>query len=379
MQESATLQLAKALCAIPSVTPHDHGAQELLAQKLTQLGFSVTHFPIGQTANLWAKKGIGKPLFCFAGHTDVVPPGDLNAWESPPFTPTIREGKMFARGAADMKSSIAAMVTACERFIQNHPENTGCMAFLITSDEEGPADDGTQAVLKILETQQEIPQWCLVGEASSSYKLGDTIKVGRRGSMTGYLTLHGIQGHVAYPLLAQNPIHLSFAPLQAIAEYQWDQGIGPFPPTTLQFANIHAGTGATNVIPGILEANFNLRFCPQSTPETIKNTIADILQTHGCQYDIRWQVGGQPFYTAPDSPFVKIIHDTITQTMGYAPEHSTSGGTSDGRFFAQYGTHVVEVGPLNASIHQINEHIDIAELDQLSHLYEQILENIFII
>lgn len=371
--KSKTLDLACQLLEKPSVTPNDEGCQQLLAEYLQKLGFTIHHLPFGQVSNLFAVRGSGEPHFCFAGHTDVVPTGELSAWRSPPFTPTIAGNTLTARGAADMKSSIAAMCTACERFINKQPNHPGRISFLITSDEEGQAVNGTQAVLKTLHERNLIPKWCLVGEASSTDKLADTIKVGRRGSMTGYLKIMGKQGHVAYPQLADNPIHRAMAALEEIASHIWDQVSPPFPTTSLQFANIHAGTGATNVIPGVLEANFNLRYSPQTTPDRIKNTIEGILTQHGCLFELRWVIGGKPFYTPDSSEFIQAVSHTIEQTLGYAPIHSTSGGTSDGRFFAEYGTHVVEVGPINASIHQINEHILVDELDQLSELYEQIL------
>lgn len=291
----------------------------------------------------------------------------------PLFSPTIDNNTLTARGAADMKSSIAAMATACERFIEKHPNHQGSIAFLITSDEEGPALDGTQAVLKILKERNQIPKWCLVGEASSVDKLADTIKVGRRGSMTGYLKILGKQGHVAYPQLAANPIHHGLLPLAEITAHVWDQAIPPFPATTLQFANIHAGTGATNVIPGTLEANFNLRYSPQTTPAHIQETVENILKKHGCQYELNWVVGGKPFYTPDSSTLIQTVSHTIEKTLGLAPIHSTSGGTSDGRYFAEYDCEVVEVGPINASIHQVNENIKVDELEKLSELYEQIL------
>ncbi|MGE3320055.1 MAG: succinyl-diaminopimelate desuccinylase [Candidatus Berkiella sp.] len=371
--KSQTLELACQLLERPSVTPNDEGCQQIIAQYLQKLGFTIHHFPFNQVSNLFAVKGTGEPSFCFAGHTDVVPTGEQSAWRSPPFTPTIEGNTLTARGAADMKSSIAAMITACERFIKNHPNHPGSLSFLITSDEEGPAIDGTQAVLKALQQQNLIPKWCLVGEASSTEKLADTIKVGRRGSMTGYLTIMGKQGHVAYPQLAHNPIHHAMAALDEIVSHVWDQGSAPFPATSLQFANIHAGTGATNVIPGTLEANFNLRYSPLTTPDRIQQTVENILTKHGCQFELRWVIGGKPFYTPDTSQFIQKVSHTIEKTLGYAPIHSTSGGTSDGRFFAEYGTEVVEVGPLNASIHQINEHICVDELEKLSELYEEIL------
>ncbi|OJV85311.1 MAG: succinyl-diaminopimelate desuccinylase [Gammaproteobacteria bacterium 39-13] len=370
---SETLTLATRLLSQASVTPHDEGCQEIIANYLFALGFEISTFPFNQVKNLWAKRGTTQPFFCFAGHTDVVPPGDLNAWDSPPFTPTLRDGKLYARGAADMKSSIAAMLTATKRFITKYPHHLGSIAFLITSDEEGKAIDGTQAVLKSLQTKEEIPSWCLVGEASSTEKLGDTIKVGRRGSLTGQLKILGKQGHVAYPELAQNPIHLALKALESITTYQWDTGSPPFPATSLQFSNIHAGTGADNVIPGTLEANFNLRFSPSITPEIIQHKVEEILKEHGLTFEIKWRLSGKPFYTSENSEFRKIIANTIEKVMGYAPIHSTSGGTSDGRFFAEYGTEVVELGPNNATIHQVNECVDVEELEQLSYLYEEIL------
>ena len=302
-----------------------------------------------------------------------MPPGNLDDWASHPFVPTVRNGKLYARGAADMKSSIAAMITACERFIEKHPNHKGSIAFLITSDEEGHGLDGTQAVLKILAEKNEIPDWCLVGEASSKEKLADIIKVGRRGSLTGYLKIYGKQGHVAYPNSADNPIHRALSALQSLVDVKWDEGQDPFPPTTFQFANLHAGTGATNVIPGTLEANFNLRYSPASLPEAIQQRVKTLLDESGCQYSIEWTVGGKLFYTSPESPFLKAITETIQQTLGYPPIPSTDGGTSDGRFFAEYGADVVEVGPNNESIHQVNENIDLEELENLSKLYENIL------
>lgn len=375
---SKTVEFACELLARPSITPKDEGCQQLLELFLAPLGFTIFHFPVNQVSNFYAIRGDAQPTLCFAGHTDVVPTGDLNAWHHPPFTPTIENNTLYARGAADMKSSIAAMATACERFIKNHPNHKGSIAFLITSDEEGPAIDGTHAVLKILKERNQIPQWCLVGEASSTDKLADTIKVGRRGSITGYLKIIGKQGHVAYPELANNPIHKAMAALAEIAGLTWDIATPPFPATSLQFANIHAGTGATNVIPGVLEANFNLRFSPQITPEHIQATIENVLKKHDCEYEIKWTIGGKPFYTQTSSKLIQTVTHTVEKVLGYAPVHSTSGGTSDGRFFAEYGTEVVELGPINASIHQVNEHINVDELEQLSMLYEEILVSLLV-
>ncbi len=370
---SVTVDLTKELISRPSITPQDEGCQALLAARLEKIGFSITHFPFNQVKNLWARRGNSAPLFCFAGHTDVVPTGDVNLWQSPPFTPTVRDGMLYGRGAADMKGSIAAMVTACERFIANYPHSKGSIAFLITSDEEGPGIDGTKAVLKELAHRNEIPQWCLVGEPSSTDKVGDTLKVGRRGSITGHLKINGIQGHVAYPHLAKNPIHAAFKALDALCTHVWDQALPPFPATSLQFANIHAGTGATNVIPGVLEANFNLRFSPQCTPEFIQQTVENILQAHGCEYELHWQISGKPFYTPPSSTLIQSVTHTISQLLGFTPIHSTDGGTSDGRFMAEYGCEIVELGPLNRTIHQINECVGVEELELLSSLYENIL------
>lgn len=375
---TTTLSLARQLLERPSITPDDQGCQSILDEYLTRLGFEVTHYPMHQTKNFFARRGKEGPVLCFAGHTDVVPPGDLTKWLSPPFTPTIRDGKLYARGAADMKSSIAAMVTACDRFVAKYPKHPGRIALLITSDEEGHALDGTQAVLKMLQEKNEIPDWCLVGEASSHKTLGDIIKVGRRGSITGYLKIYGKQGHVAYPDLAKNPIHLALKCIDEIAHIKWDNGQDPFPPTRLQFANIHSGTGATNVIPGLLEANFNLRYSPLSPPEAIQEKIKTILDKEGFEYSLDWHVGGKLFYTPPDSHLVKVVSNTIEEVLGISPIASTDGGTSDGRFFAECGSEVVEVGPNNESIHQVNEWIDIQELDKLSELYERILINLFI-
>jgi len=371
---SKTLDLAMELLAQPSVTPNDSDCQAIIAKRLEALGFRITHYPQGNVSNLWATQHHPGPVLCFAGHTDVVPPGPLEAWESPPFSPTLREGKLYARGAADMKSSIAAMVTACERFIAKNPTPSGSIAFLITSDEEGPAIDGTQAVLRRLKLDNAIPDWCLVGEASSTEKLGDVIKIGRRGSLSGALTIEGTQGHIAYPQLADNPIHAAFSALGEIAALPWDQATADFPATHLQFSYIQSGNpAANNVIPGSLTAHFNLRFSPFIAPETIQHTVGSVLQKHNCRYRLTWTLGGKPFLTPKDSPFVQAVVNTVQAVMGYSPECSTSGGTSDGRFFAEYGCAVVELGPNNATIHKVNECIDVVELEQLSLLYEQIL------
>lgn len=375
---SETLLLLQELIRCPSVTPEDAGCQNILIERLQKVGFTIQQISEKGVSNFFAKKGENSPSFCFAGHTDVVPPGDESAWQSPPFSPSLRDGYLFGRGAADMKSGIAAMVTACERFIKNHPKHLGSIAFLITSDEEGPALFGTQAVLKILKAQNQIPEWCLVGEASSVHSLGDTLKVGRRGSFTADLKIFGKQGHVAYPALANNAIHIALLALDEIANVKWNDAKDPFPATTLQFTNIHAGTGTNNVIPGTLQAQFNLRFAPTTTPEYIENTVKNILEAHKLKYEITWRLSAKPFYTDTQSILIQKVANTIEKELGINPELSTSGGTSDGRFFAEYGVKVVELGPINATIHQVNECIAVEELDKLSHVYEKILESLLL-
>ncbi len=375
---SDTLSLLQALIACPSITPNDSGCQTILTQRLEKMGFTIQDHSQNHVRNFFAKKGSNQPVFCFAGHTDVVPPGDEKLWQNPPFQPTIRNGFLYGRGAADMKSGIAAMVTACERFLKHHPQHQGAIAFLITSDEEGRAIDGTAAVLKQLALQNDIPQWCLVGEASSQDKLGDTIKVGRRGSITADLKIIGKQGHVAYPLLANNAIHVALKALDDIAKVAWDKGAPPFPATSLQFTNIHSGTGTNNVIPGALEAQFNVRFSPASLPENIKSKVQAILEAHDLQYEINWHLSAKPFYTDNKSVLIQRVAHTLETELGYQPTLSTTGGTSDGRFFAEYGSEVVECGPINATIHQINECIALEDLEKLSQLYEKILESLLL-
>jgi len=370
--ETETLKLATTLIARPSITPDDQGCQDIIIERLAALGFKVQRFNIGKTSNFYAVLGTSRPVLCFAGHTDVVPPGETG-WINPPFMPTERDGVLYGRGAADMKSSIAAMVTATERFLIKHPRFNGSIAFLITSDEEGDAVDGTQAVLKLLSEKNNLPDWCLVGEASSSQRLGDTIKIGRRGSLSAKLQFKGVQGHVAYPHLGKNAIHLALKPLQDIANLTWDETVAPFPLTTLQMSNIHAGTGALNVIPGELTVNLNLRFSPNYKPEFIQKRIEQCLQE--CDHEISWTQGGKPFLTDLDHPFVHNVMSSVEHYCGHLPEASTSGGTSDGRFFAEYGIAVVEVGPINESVHKVNENINIEDLTHLSKLYEKILEN----
>ncbi len=374
---SDTLELAKALIARPSVTPDDAGCQELLIQRLEALGFAIERLPFGEVINLWARRGTEGPLLAFAGHTDVVPTGPEGKWQSPPFTPTEKDGMLYGRGAADMKGSIAAMTTACERFIKNHPDHRGSIAFLITSDEEGPSINGTVKVVEHLEARNEKITWALVGEPSSSKQLGDVIKNGRRGSVSGNLKVKGIQGHVAYPHLARNPVHTAAPALAELAATEWDQGNEFFPPTTFQISNIHAGTGATNVIPGELEVLFNFRFSTELTVEVIKQRVHAILDKHDLEYQLEWTVSGPPFLTAKGE-LVEACVAAIRNVSGIETELSTSGGTSDGRFIAPTGAQVVELGPLNATIHKIDECVGIEDLDRLSQIYEQVLNHLLV-
>ena len=372
---SETLTLAQDLIRRTSVTPEDHGCQDLIRERLGAIGFKLENLPFAEVKNLWARRGTSGPLFVFAGHTDVVPTGPLKDWLTPPFTPTIQHGLLYGRGAADMKSSIAAMITACERFVRKHPEHQGSIAFLITSDEEGPSVNGTVKVVDVLAQRQEKIDWCLVGEPSSTHKLGDIIKNGRRGSLNGKLSIHGTQGHVAYPHLACNPIHLAAPFLADISQLSWDEGNAYFPPTTFQISNIQAGTGVENVIPGDLCLHFNFRFSTESTEAGLKARVEALLEKHQLQYSLTWRLSGHPFLT-PEGALVKAIQQAIGTEMGYPTELSTSGGTSDGRFIAPTGAQVVELGPLNATIHQVNECVSIEDIDRLSIIYEKTLENL---
>ena len=372
---SATLDLSRALIERPSVTPDDQGCQHLLAERLQAIGFRIEHLRFDDVDNLWARRGDATPLFVFAGHTDVVPPGPLDAWDSPPFEPVIRDGLLYGRGAADMKGSIAAMVTACERFVANHPDHAGSIAFLITSDEEGPCINGTVKVIEALQARDEQIDYCLVGEPSSKTQTGDTIKNGRRGSLNGILEIRGQQGHVAYPQLADNPIHKAAPALAELSTVEWDQGNEFFPPTSFQISNIRAGTGAENVIPGMLDILFNLRFSTESTTESIKSRVEDILTHHGLDYSLSWKLSGKPFLT-PAGELVDAARTAIKAVAGIDTELSTSGGTSDGRYIAPTGAQVLELGPVNATIHQINECVNVAELDTLSDIYEEILKQL---
>ncbi|MBD3619673.1 MAG: succinyl-diaminopimelate desuccinylase [Chromatiales bacterium] len=372
---TATLDLAIDLIRRPSVTPKDEGCQDVLIQRLEGLGFRAEKLRFGDVDNLWLRRGDSGPLFCFAGHTDVVPPGPLEKWDSPPFAPEVRDGMLYGRGAADMKGSIAAMTTAVERFVAAHPGHTGSIAFLITSDEEGPSINGTVKVVEVLEARNEKIDWCLVGEPSSTTKVGDVIKNGRRGSLSGTLTVYGRQGHVAYPHLAENPIHRLAPALAELAAQEWDQGNEFFPPTTFQVSNLNAGTGANNVIPGEAVALFNFRFSTETTEAELKQRVHDILDRHGLRYDLEWTLSGHPFLT-PEGELVEAAVAAIREQTGTDTELSTAGGTSDGRFIAPTGAQVLELGPLNATIHQRNEHVRVEDLDTLSAIYEGILERL---
>jgi succinyl-diaminopimelate desuccinylase len=374
---SPTLELACELLRRPSVTPDDQGCQTLLAARLAHLGFEIEHLPSHGVDNLWAHRGRGTPVFTFAGHTDVVPPGPLNQWTSDPFTPEIRDGLLYARGAADMKGSIAAMVTACERFVANHPHHVGTLGFLITSDEEGPATDGTVKVVEHLVTRGERIDYCLVGEPSSQRELGDTVKNGRRGSLSGILRIFGQQGHVAYPQFADNPIHRAAPALAELVAMEWDAGNAWFPPTSFQISNIRAGTGVENVIPGELEVWFNLRFSTESSMASLKSRINALLNRHSLSFAIDWKLSGGPFLT-PSGELVTAAKDAIRDICGRSPELSTSGGTSDGRFIATLGGQVLELGPVNATIHKANECVSVCDLESLSLIYEKIINSLLI-
>ncbi|MBR7887356.1 succinyl-diaminopimelate desuccinylase [Marinomonas sp. A79] len=373
---SPTLDLAIDLMSRPSITPEDAGCQDVMIERLKNIGFEVELMPFGEVKNFYAKRGHSGPNLCFAGHTDVVPTGPESEWTVPPFSPEIIDGILYGRGAADMKGSLAAMVTAVEAFVAEHPDHDGQISFLITSDEEGPFVDGTTRVVDALMARNEKVDWCIVGEPSSTKTLGDIIKNGRRGSFSGDLTVYGKQGHVAYPHLAQNPIHLAAPALDEMANAHWDNGNDFFPPTSFQISNIHAGTGATNVVPGQLNAQFNFRFSSELDFDALKVRVIEILEKHNLRYDIEWTYNGLPFLTRPGE-LVDAIVDAIQDTVDITPELSTSGGTSDGRFIAKMGTQVVELGPINATIHQVNEHVDAESLNQLSSIYTRILKNLF--
>jgi succinyl-diaminopimelate desuccinylase len=374
---SATLELAIDLISRPSVTPEDKGCQEILSRRLESLGFHAEQLRFGEVENLWARRGDTGPVFCFAGHTDVVPTGPREEWQSDPFRPEIRNGLLYGRGAADMKGSLAAMVTATERFVARHPDHKGSIAYLITSDEEGPAVDGTVKVVQTLEARNEKIDWCLVGEPSSNDRVGDTVKNGRRGSLGCILEVRGIQGHVAYPHLARNPVHQVAPALAELAATEWDQGNEFFPRTTFQISNIHAGTGATNVIPGACTVTFNFRFSTETTHQALRKRVEAILDRHSLEYSVEWNLSGLPFLT-PRGELVEAAQKAIRTVAGFGTELSTAGGTSDGRFIAPTGAQVLELGPLNASIHQVDECVGVEDLDRLSSMYEKILEYLLV-
>ncbi len=374
---SDTLKLTMDLIGRNSVTPVDAGCQEIMCARLAAAGFHIERLRYGNVDNFWAKRGTAGPVLCFAGHTDVVPTGPLEEWRSNPFVPTFRDGVLYGRGAADMKSGLAAMITATEAFVREHPRHLGSIAFLITSDEEGPSIDGTKRVVETLNARNEPIDYCVVGEPSSEYTVGDTIKIGRRGSISGRLTVHGVQGHVAYPQSAENPVHVLAPALAELTARQWDQGNEFFQPTSFQISNLNAGTGAPNVIPGELKARFNLRYSPVQNLDSLKQTVEGILNKHAVRYTLEWYVSGEPFYTAPGTLSAAAVA-AIFEVTGCEPKLSTSGGTSDGRFIAPMGAQVVELGVTNATIHKVNEGVRIEEIELLHRLYLGLLKKILV-
>jgi succinyl-diaminopimelate desuccinylase len=372
---SQTLELTQNLMARRSVTPADEGCQEVMIGRLEALGFRIERLRYGNVENFWARRGGDGPVFCFAGHTDVVPTGPLEEWRSDPFLPSVRDGMLFGRGAADMKSGLAAMITATEAFVAAHPRHKGSIAYLITSDEEGPSVDGTKRVVETLSSRNERIDWCIVGEPSSEQSIGDTIKVGRRGSFSGRLTVHGVQGHVAYPQLAENPVHTLAPALAELTRREWDKGTEHFQPTTFQVSNLNAGTGAPNVIPGELKARFNLRYSPVQTQEGLKEIVEGILRKHGVRFTLEWYVSGEPFYTPPGH-LSDAAGAAVQDVVGSRPKLSTGGGTSDGRFIAPLGAQVVELGVVNATIHKVNECVCISDIEALHRMYFNVLRNL---
>jgi succinyl-diaminopimelate desuccinylase len=370
-----TFELAVELLKRRSLTPDDAGCHDLIAARLQALGFHIERHRHNGVDNLWARRGHIAPLVCFAGHTDVVPTGPLERWHSDPFEPTVRDGQLYARGAADMKSSIAAFVVAAERFVAAHPDHPGSIAFLITSDEEGPATDGTVRMVEALRARGEFLDFCIIGEPTSAAEFGDTIKNGRRGSLSGKLTIKGVQGHIAYPHLAKNPIHIAAPAIAELADTMWDEGNAYFPATTFQISNIHGGTGASNVIPGTLVIDFNFRFSTASTAEGLMDALQEILNSHGLEFEIDWHLSGRPFLT-PRGVLCERLSAAIHEVTGLTPELSTTGGTSDGRFIADICPQVVEFGPLNMSIHKIDEHVAVDNLEPLAAIYQKTLEKL---
>ena len=369
------INLAQNLIRRPSISPDDQGCQKMIAERLAALGFDIEWMNFGETTNLWAKHGSSKPIIAFAGHTDVVPTGDESQWQYPPFAAEIVDDMLYGRGAADMKGPLAAMIVAAENYVKANPNHAGTIALLITSDEEAAAKDGTVKVVDALMARGELIDYCMVGEPSSSKTLGDIVKNGRRGSITANLYIEGIQGHVAYPHLAENPVHKAAPFLTELTQYQWDNGNEFFPPTSLQIANIQAGTGSNNVIPGELYVQFNLRYCTEVTDEIIKAKVAEMLHKHDLKYRIDWNLSGKPFLTQPNK-LVKTVVDSLEQIVGISPKLDTGGGTSDARFIALMGGEVVELGPLNATIHKVNECVSVTDLAKLGDVYKQMLTNL---
>ena len=374
---SSTLELAQQLIARRSLTPLDEGCLPLIGARLEPLGFKLEMMSCGDVDNLWARRGSKGPVVCFAGHTDVVPTGPVDKWHSDPFTPTVRDGILFGRGASDMKGSLAAFVTSIEKFVAAHSDHNGSIALLLTSDEEGIAVDGTVRVVEALQARGEKLDYCIVGEPTSASQTGDTIKNGRRGSLSGTLTVKGIQGHIAYPHLLKNPIHMAAPAIAELAVTTWDNGNEYFPPTSWQISNIHGGTGATNVVPGTVEILFNFRFSTASTTDGLQSRVHEILDRHQLEYDLKWELSGKPYLT-PRDDLVEAVSAAIKQVTGIDTELSTSGGTSDGRFIADICPQVLEVGPLNATIHKIDECVSVADLDALSEIYFLTLKNLLV-
>ncbi|KFA97212.1 succinyl-diaminopimelate desuccinylase [Vibrio sp. ER1A] len=375
MTDSPVLALAKDLISRESVTPEDADCQKVMIERLEKLGFEIEVMVFEDTTNFWARKGSEAPLFAFAGHTDVVPAGPREQWHTPPFEPTIIDGHLHGRGAADMKGSLACMIVAVERFIEQNPNHKGSIAFLITSDEEGPFINGTTRVVDTLMERNELIDMCIVGEPSSTLAVGDVVKNGRRGSITGDLKVKGIQGHVAYPHLANNPVHQALPALAELAATKWDEGNDFFPPTSFQIPNLHSGTGATNVIPGEFDVQFNFRFSTELTDEDIKQRVHSTLDLHGLDYELKWTLSGHPFLTDKGNLLDAVV-DAVEEVNHKKPELLTTGGTSDGRFIARMGTQVVELGPVNATIHKVNECVNIADLEKLTDMYEKTLFNL---
>jgi len=373
--KNETLELAKALIARKSVTPADEGCQQLIVDRLAPLGFRPETMVCGEVTNLWIRHGNAKPLVVLAGHTDVVPPGPREKWHSDPFVPTVREGRLHGRGAADMKTSVAAFVVAMETLVRANPGHPGSVALLITSDEEGASVDGTVRVVEALKRRGETIDYCIVGEPSSAERFGDTIKNGRRGSLTGRLWVQGVQGHVAYPHLGRNPVHLAAPALAELARIEWDRGNEYFPPTSWQVSNIHAGTGAQNVIPGTLQVDFNFRFSTESTPESLEGRVREVLDRHGLDYSIDWTLGGKPFLT-PRGRLVDTLSSVIRSVAGVTPEVNCTGGTSDGRFIFEICPEVAEFGPMNRSIHKVDEAVGVDEIEPLVRIYRETVEKL---